>query len=824
MAARLGFDVLRTGRDHRPLHLPGAPANHISGRPLLITLDDANAWDPAFLSASGAVALPDSRPQLHVLTCYSDNGVPNGESFRRGAANTLDVSLDRLPEQAVCKAVEDVVGTVPCEALMSLLACADGVPATFMRLVHGLIRDGRITAEGKLVEFASDELPRCLLDLVSDTVLPLGEQTREMLVAAAVLGRENNAEDVAHLLEVPVVSLVDAFVEASNARVLSADSEMVAFRHEPVRRALLQALPINIRKALHRQAADMLLRRGAPALLAARHLAVGAQQGDPQAVAVMARAAGEIASNSPRDALKFATLGLELVSPEDEVRPLLLSITMEAYVRLGLPNRAVELTSQAPPQRPNPTAQARIRYWLSIAQTLSGRPQEGSDTARSVLAEPGVPEDLRGELVASEHFGAALQAKPATAPDDTRDSAASVAVHGPRSGGDLVVRAIEQWRRGQVTQALRSCRDALRCDYAGSGFHVDARAVLFGFHVNLRQPAEARSALAELPQASAWRADGIVRILGARLALGEGNYDDALAEAEAVLANTGTDSPLSRYALTVVGTLSLWRGASARLAEYQERLRAVGASSPWRWSAAGAWLEAQIAAAFGDREALLGALDTVDGDEASRLVLLIEEPAAAAWLARAHIKTDAPERAMAVSDAMQRLAKANAEVTSITAAAAHVRGVCEGNVGALESAVALHRDLWARASATEDTGTLLTRSDRDQAIRHLDEAGAGYRAIGAQRDAARIRHRLRDLGVVRRHWKRSTCPHTEGTRLTETERKVAELVADGLTNRQVAKAMYVSPHTIAFHLRQIYRKLRIHSRVELTRWIHSGTR
>jgi sigma-54 dependent transcriptional regulator, acetoin dehydrogenase operon transcriptional activator AcoR len=53
--------------------------------------------------------------------------------------------------------------------------------------------------------------------------------------------------------------------------------------------------------------------------------------------------------------------------------------------------------------------------------------------------------------------------------------------------------------------------------------------------------------------------------------------------------------------------------------------------------------------------------------------------------------------------------------------------------------------------------------------------------------------------------------------LTESEAGVAALVVDGLTNREVANRLFVSPHTVDAHLRHIYRKLGIRSRVELTR-------
>jgi DNA-binding CsgD family transcriptional regulator len=80
-----------------------------------------------------------------------------------------------------------------------------------------------------------------------------------------------------------------------------------------------------------------------------------------------------------------------------------------------------------------------------------------------------------------------------------------------------------------------------------------------------------------------------------------------------------------------------------------------------------------------------------------------------------------------------------------------------------------------------------------------------------------VRSRLRQLGIRRRHWHHVPRPATGWGSLTGTEEKVARLVAHGLTNRQVAGELFVSPHTVGFHLRQIYRKLAIQSRVDLAR-------
>jgi DNA-binding CsgD family transcriptional regulator len=55
--------------------------------------------------------------------------------------------------------------------------------------------------------------------------------------------------------------------------------------------------------------------------------------------------------------------------------------------------------------------------------------------------------------------------------------------------------------------------------------------------------------------------------------------------------------------------------------------------------------------------------------------------------------------------------------------------------------------------------------------------------------------------------------------LTGTELRVADVVSRGLTNAEAGRSMCLSRHTIDFHLRQIFRKLNVHSRVGLTRLV-----
>jgi DNA-binding CsgD family transcriptional regulator len=170
------------------------------------------------------------------------------------------------------------------------------------------------------------------------------------------------------------------------------------------------------------------------------------------------------------------------------------------------------------------------------------------------------------------------------------------------------------------------------------------------------------------------------------------------------------------------------------------------------------------------------------------------------------------------------LAANNPDFPVFSAAAAHARGILDQDAAALADAAAGFPDPWAAASAAEDLGSLHaataeTDDDREAAVEVLDQALEGYRRIGARRDAARVRARLRDLGVSRRHWSSAQRPASGWAALTATEQKVALLVAQGLTNRQVATQMFISPHTIKFHLSKIFGKLHIGSRTELAHLI-----
>ncbi|MFY9887425.1 MAG: helix-turn-helix transcriptional regulator, partial [Streptosporangiaceae bacterium] len=86
----------------------------------------------------------------------------------------------------------------------------------------------------------------------------------------------------------------------------------------------------------------------------------------------------------------------------------------------------------------------------------------------------------------------------------------------------------------------------------------------------------------------------------------------------------------------------------------------------------------------------------------------------------------------------------------------------------------------------------------------------------ASADSGRVRGLLRALGV-RRRLVAERHPGIGWAALTDSELAVARLVVEGLTNREVAERLFVSHHTVSAHLRHVFAKVSVNSRVELAR-------
>jgi DNA-binding CsgD family transcriptional regulator len=233
--------------------------------------------------------------------------------------------------------------------------------------------------------------------------------------------------------------------------------------------------------------------------------------------------------------------------------------------------------------------------------------------------------------------------------------------------------------------------------------------------------------------------------------------------------------------------------------------------------AAGAWVTAQATEA---RSGVDSAAGLIAGIVTSPLVLrqlLVSEPGAASWLVRACGMLGAHELATTAAAVAASVAAAHPRFTVLRAAALHATGLIEGDVATLLEAANLYPDQWCAASAREDLAGVLAKrpTERGATVLALETALTAYTAVGATRDASRVVNRLRELGVRRGTVRTGDRERARPNGLTNTEFAVAELVSQGHTNNEVGRQLFISRHTVAFHLKKVYQKMSVTSRVEL---------
>jgi DNA-binding NarL/FixJ family response regulator len=115
------------------------------------------------------------------------------------------------------------------------------------------------------------------------------------------------------------------------------------------------------------------------------------------------------------------------------------------------------------------------------------------------------------------------------------------------------------------------------------------------------------------------------------------------------------------------------------------------------------------------------------------------------------------------------------------------------------------------ARALTDFGAALRRANRRAAARDpLRRALDAADACGARPLAERARQELRAAGGRPRR------PRVSGVgALTASEQRIAAMAADGLSNPEIAQALFLTKKTVESHLSNAYRKLGIHSRTQL---------
>jgi DNA-binding CsgD family transcriptional regulator/tetratricopeptide (TPR) repeat protein len=798
--------------------------------PVLISLDDLHWADPATLTALRVLPRRLAAHQLAWVLARRTAAEGGGTGLlfdlleKEGAHR---VTLGPLTSDAVAALVTDVLGARPSCELTALAGGAAGQPFLLTELLRGLSEAGTVLVTGQTAVLTSTQLPDRLRTAARHRLGELTGRTRSLLEIMAVLGDSFRLDDAADMLGEPPAGLLPLVNEALAAGILSAGGQAFSFRQPLLWRAVADAVPVPARHALHRQFGEILLDRGDSALTAASHLVKGARRGDPAATAGLDQAADEVVRSAPGTAADLAVRALELTLPDDADRYPRLVRAADALTAAARLDEAAGLVGDALAQ-PLPTVyRVQLRAAEAAIRGLQGRPAEAKAAARSVRAWADVPGPVRDEAIVAQ-----LQALSALGDNQgaravAQDVLGRPAEHGePALTGALTVLGAICWAGGQLGQGLQLCREAAR---RAGGISPDARhfqplLTLAARLIDLRQLDEAaaiiRGTVDTMQTPGRHPAEPIPAVLRARADLAQGRTEAARVAAGTALGlagslQAGPQSALARSVLSVIA----FRAGDLRAAGQHLRSRpdvmhvTDGYAGTETLLARALYLEA----AAGPKKAaeLLG--DLYAGLARHRQVLT-GDPAAAAWLARTALAASRPDLAADVARIAEEIARENPAFPVTAVAAAHCAGLVSRDPARLAHAADSHPDPWARASAAEDLGHLLaSTADRAGAVVQLDSALAGYGQTGAGRDVARVRRRLRQLGVRRRSRADPGRPLAGWTGLTPAEQATSNLVAQGLSNQQVAEQMYVSAHTVAYHLRNVFRKLGISSRVELAR-------
>ena len=798
--------------------------------PVLISLDDLHWADPATLTVLRVLPRRLAARQLAWVLARRTAADGGGADLlfdllaKEGAAR---VTLGPLTSDAVAGLVTDVLGAQPDPDLAALAASAAGHPYLLTELLRGLCEAGAVRIAGQTASLTCAQLPERLRTAARRRLCELTGQARSLLEIMAVLGDSFQLDDAAEMLGEPPAGLLPLINEALAAGILTAAGPVFRFRQTLLWLAVAEAVPVPARHALHRQFGEILLERGDSALTAASHLVEGARRGDPAATAGLDQAADEVVRTAPGTAADLAVRALELTLPEDADRYPRLARAADALTAAARVDEAAGLVRDALAQ-PLPTVyRAQLRAARAAILCLQGRPAEANAEAGTVLAWPDVPYPVRDEAVVARLQALTALGENQQARAVAQDVLAGPGEHGePALAGALTVLGTICWADGQLGQGLQLYREAAR---RAGGISPDARhfqplLMLAARLIDLRQLDEAsaiiRGAAGAMPVPGGHVSEPIPALLRARADFARGRTEDARRAAGAALGPAGSlrAAPQSALAQSVLSVIA-FRAGDLRAAAQHLR----GRPDAPHFTDGYAGTETVLAramlveAAGGPKNAtqLLG--DLYAGLAAHRQVL-IGDPAAAAWLARTALAASRPDLAASVARVAEEIARENPAFPVAAVAAAHCAGLVSRDPARLAHAAAGHPDPWARASAAEDLGHLLaSTAERADAVAQLDSALAGYGQTGAGRDVARVRRRLRRLGIRRRSRAAGRRPVSGWTGLTPAEQATSNLVAQGLSNQQVAEQMYVSAHTVAYHLRNVFRKLGIGSRVELAR-------
>jgi DNA-binding CsgD family transcriptional regulator len=751
-----------------------------------------------------------------------DDRLPFGLAEAFPADRLFRIGLTGLGLQALYTLLRTRAGlTLPRPVLRRIGTASAGNPFLALEIAHALRREGGFPVAGEPLP-----VPYNVNELAAQHIHALPASSQEVLAVVAAL-----AQPTLRLVRAATpAAAADGLAKAEESGVIEIRDRRIRFTHPLFAEAVSGAMPVVRRKELHARLAGVV----DDVEQQARHLAVAAERRDLHVAASLEAAAVQA---EQRGALEAASELWELASshtPEDQ---LTLRFTRMANAgsklfhagdAIGARGLLASAVSRLPPSR----ARASARLELADVVFYQGGTQQAVSLCRQALLDAGDDRLLRavcgvraawygthdvpGQLTRIEQAAELLRPGDAeTHPDLCACVRLMLAYYRFYNGLGLDRDGIVHARSLISAQSLEWTADWARMIWRSVAKFVDLAAARTAYaaeydlfnavgdesslgtlsmhlaeidcrlgHLQLaRHEAERSMEIVEQSGQRRWRGFALYAkgLVDAHL----GELDDAHATAAEglELAAAVEDTWVSAMQLGVLGFIELSRQRHAPASEYFERaeglIETMGLAEPARHPFHADQLETVVA--LGDlqrAEALLRRME-------QRM-----EIAPYAYL-------------VAVTHRCQGIL--------LTAT-----GELDAAQAALATALQAHDDLpmpFERARTLLVQGKLLRRRKEKLAARAaLLSARQIFDELGSPIWSASAGEELRRLGL-----RRGTASD-----LTPTEERVARMAADGMTNREIAAAIFVSPKSVEANLSRVYRKLGISSRRQLARVLREG--
>jgi DNA-binding CsgD family transcriptional regulator len=778
--------------------------------PVLIAIDDVQWADR--LTRFALRVLPARLAGSPVVWAVASRWLPS-EPVEELIAGTADattitrIELGPLMPADIDDIAADVLGAEPSAHTRKLLGGVGGNPFWAVQVIEGLARRHK---RGQDIGDLQSELSvgvRARLEALS-------AQTAALIRLAAVWGRALSMADAGHLLgNVSDAQLGLLAREAIDNGLLGGAEGEVFFPHDLVRESVYADILPADRRALHRACARHIIGEGGSALAAANHFHASAVRDDEEAVLALEQAARECMVSMPDQAAELARQAFALTNEGHRLWFLAGECAVETLVNMQRDGEALAVADRLLAVAGESEIIARIELHACRALWVAGECVQMERRAEVALAHDGVSEALRARLSAAQALAASRTQSAAHAEamaqlafamgnrlnDNYSQRLAVVAlIEAARNQGRhrLALDRFSDLRRlsdtAYLAEEIRTLQHLDRYD--------DAEAML----VKAREAAD-DSDSSPMLYAQMWQDHNLARLDAA----------EAGARTLLTLADETGNYGYRLNARMVLAAVATYRGDPARATELLAPVDDDGNAPRLRLMQG--WLKASMGD-FGGSLTILGPLLDRAGE--------FEDPwpwSPPSMRILARIGLDAGDRIFAskAADIADLVAQRNPGVPTLEGTALHIHGALAEDPRVLADAVRVLRNSprpLLLADALKDLGsTLLDRAQPDEAVEALVEATEIYQRAGAEAGSRAVSTLLRSHGIrgVRIN-SPAPRPSTGWAALTPTELSVVDLISSGHTNRSAAAELGVSPNTVNTHLRAVFRKLDVNSRVQLT--------